>query len=215
MSVEDGDATSAPEEVPEEITVEEGSAEAGASGYGEGEDAREAEAQEVPEEAPEAVADETKEAEIRDPKVVALKAKIKLAFDIFDHDKNSMCDVREVGTIVRSLGMTPTEARLASMIQEIEQGDLFGFVQYKNFEDLMITELQKKVDQDMDALLIKALQTLDVEGKGYIPADEMTRLMTEEGEPFSQEEMEEMLSAAVDVEKGAIFIEDYIPLLCE
>ena len=95
-----------------------------------------------------------------DPKVAALKAKIKAAFDIFDHDKNKMCDVREVGTIVRSLGMTPTEARLANMIQEIEQGELFGFVQYSQFEELMITELQGKVDQDMDALLIKALQVI-------------------------------------------------------
>ena len=37
--------------------------------------------------------------------------------------------------------------------------------------------------------------------------------MTEEGEPFTQEEMEEMLSAAVDPDKGSIYYKDYVPLM--
>ena len=31
------------------------------------------------------------------------------AFDIFDHEKNKAVDVREIGTIVRSLGCCPSE----------------------------------------------------------------------------------------------------------
>lgn len=34
--------------------------------------------------------------------------------------------------------------------------------------------------------LLKAFQTLDADGKGYISKDHMTKLMTEEGDPFTQ-----------------------------
>jgi Ca2+-binding EF-hand superfamily protein len=33
------------------------------------------------------------------------------------------------------------------------------------------------------------------------------------GEPFTQEEMEEMLSAAVDPEKGVIFYKDFVAMM--
>ena len=37
--------------------------------------------------------------------------------------------------------------------------------------------------------------------------------MTEEGEPFSQEEMEELLSAAIDRESNSIHYKDYIIMM--
>lgn len=33
------------------------------------------------------------------------------------------------------------------------------------------------------------------------------------GEPFTQEEMEEMLSAAVDPEKGVVFFKDFVAMM--
>lgn len=33
------------------------------------------------------------------------------------------------------------------------------------------------------------------------------------GEPFTQEEMEEMLSAAVDPEKGVVFYKDFVAMM--
>ena len=36
---------------------------------------------------------------------------IKEAFALFDKDSKGVCDVREVGTVVRHLGINPTEVR--------------------------------------------------------------------------------------------------------
>ena len=36
---------------------------------------------------------------------------IKDAFALFDKDSKGVCDVREVGTVVRHLGVNPTEVR--------------------------------------------------------------------------------------------------------
>ena len=43
---------------------------------------------------------------------------IKEAFALFDKDSKGVCDVREVGTIVRHLGICPTEIELRDMITE-------------------------------------------------------------------------------------------------
>lgn len=43
--------------------------------------------------------------------------RIEEAFDVFDHEQNKTVDVREVGTIIRSLGCYPNEAELQDMIQ--------------------------------------------------------------------------------------------------
>ena len=44
---------------------------------------------------------------------------IKDAFSLFDKDSKGVCDVREVGTIVRHLGICPTEIELRDMITEV------------------------------------------------------------------------------------------------
>jgi len=55
----------------------------------------------------------------KDPILAEINKKIEDAFDIFDHENNKTVDVREVGTIIRSLGCYPSEAELHDMIQEV------------------------------------------------------------------------------------------------
>lgn len=61
--------------------------------------------------------------------------------------------------------------------------------------------------------LLRACEVLDQDKKGYLSQEEITRYMTEEGEPFTQEEMDEFLSAAVDPDRGVVLYKDYVSLL--
>jgi Ca2+-binding EF-hand superfamily protein len=58
--------------------------------------------------------------------------------------------------------------------------------------------------------LLKAFQTLDHDGKGYLTKEFLSKIMMEEGEPFTQEEMDEMMAAAIDGETGNVPYEYYI-----
>lgn len=58
--------------------------------------------------------------------------------------------------------------------------------------------------------LLEAFRVLDVDGKGTIGKEFISKLMIEEGEPFTQEELDEMLATAVDVQTGEIPYEYYI-----
>lgn len=58
--------------------------------------------------------------------------------------------------------------------------------------------------------LLEAFQVLDYEGKGIVTKEFMARVMMEEGEPFSLEELEEMFSCAVDGSTNIIPYEYYL-----
>ena len=62
-------------------------------------------------------------------------------------------------------------------------------------------------------ILLRAFEVLDPAKRGFLTKDELVKYMTEEGEPFSQEEMEEMLSAAIDPESNTINYRDYITMM--
>jgi Ca2+-binding EF-hand superfamily protein len=58
--------------------------------------------------------------------------------------------------------------------------------------------------------LLQAFLTLDRDGKGYLTKEFLSKIMMEEGEPFTQEELDEMMAAATDGETGNIPYEYYI-----
>ena len=62
-------------------------------------------------------------------------------------------------------------------------------------------------------ILLRAFEVLDPAKRGFLSKDELIKYMTEEGEPFSQEEMEELLSAAIDPESNSIHYKDYIIMM--
>lgn len=58
--------------------------------------------------------------------------------------------------------------------------------------------------------LLEVFKVLDPNNTGYLHVDNVSRLIMDEGEPFTQEELDEMLAAAVDVQTGHIAYEFYI-----
>ena len=59
------------------------------------------------------------------------------------------------------------------------------------------------------------MQVLDHECKGHLTRDDLAKCLVEEGEPFSTEEIEEMMAAAVDPQKGVVHYRDYVQQLID
>lgn len=60
------------------------------------------------------------------------------------------------------------------------------------------------------AQLLEAFQVLDAEGHGFLTKDHFSTLMTQDGEPFTQDELEEMLEIAIDPHTQTVPYEYYI-----
>ena len=83
------------------------------------------------------------EASDQETMTAELKRKIGEAFDIFDHESNKTVDVREIGTIVRSLNCCPSEAELGDILNDIEEDEPTGYIRFEKFENT-IFEICKK-----------------------------------------------------------------------
>mmetsp|Transcript_50086 Transcript_50086/g.83131 ORF Transcript_50086/g.83131 Transcript_50086/m.83131 type:complete len:155 (+) Transcript_50086:64-528(+) len=137
--------------------------------------------------------------------------KIKAAFDLFDKDKG-VVDVREIGTIIRSLGVNPSEADLRILIDEVSDEESPGFIRWEKFRRMaqrILTEETNKYARDSEDKLVRAFRVLDPEGKGFIDPEELRNMLTTKGEKFSQVEMDEFLSFAIEEQSGVIYYEDY------
>merc|ERR1711963_526247 len=149
-----------------------------------------------------------------DSMIADIQKKITDAFDIFDHESNKTVDVREVGTIIRSLNCCPSEAELHDMLAEIEEEEPTGYIRFEKFLPMMTkVMMERRYKPSPEDQILKAFQVLDTDMKGYLTVEELTKYMTEEGEPFAQEEMEEMISAAVDPEKKTVLYKDYASVM--
>ncbi|XP_033487169.1 dynein regulatory complex protein 8 [Epinephelus lanceolatus] len=142
--------------------------------------------------------------------VLDVHKKIKAAFEVFDQESNNTVDVRELSTIMYSLGCFPTQADLHDLIAEVEE-DHAGYIHLDKFLPVMSKVLlEHKFPPIPEDILLQAFEVLDKGKKGYLEPEELTKYMTQEGDPFTQEEMEEMLTAFADKEKNLIYYEDII-----
>ncbi|KAL0273583.1 UNVERIFIED_CONTAM: hypothetical protein PYX00_006220 [Menopon gallinae] len=139
-----------------------------------------------------------------------LEKRITEAFEVFDHGNNKTVDVREVGTILRSLGCCPSEAEIQEILVSIEDHETASvyLTHFLPAVTQIITE--RKLQPASAEALLDAFRTLDKQGKGYLTKEYLSKLMMEEGEPFTQEEVDEMMEVAVDSDTGNIPYEYYI-----
>ncbi|XP_063236168.1 dynein regulatory complex protein 8-like isoform X2 [Bacillus rossius redtenbacheri] len=140
-----------------------------------------------------------------------LEKRIIEAFEVFDHSSTKTVDVREVGTIIRSLGCCPTEAEIQEILVAVEDQETSGSVQLKKFLPVMTQIIQEnRLQPASPEKLLKAFVTLDPARKGHLTKEFLGRAVMEEGEPFTQEEVDEMMAVAIDAEMGNIPYEYYI-----
>jgi Ca2+-binding EF-hand superfamily protein len=105
-----------------------------------------------------AMADDRSAVQAANRKNEVLKA-IKEGFALFDRDGKGICDVREIGTIVRHLGVCPTEIELRDMIGECEEEEPTGFIRFERFERMMSRVLlDNQYPRDGEEKLLRAFR---------------------------------------------------------
>ncbi|KAK2586100.1 hypothetical protein KPH14_008381 [Odynerus spinipes] len=147
------------------------------------------------------------------PAPTPLEKRLCEVFDVFDNTRSGEIDVRDLGTIIRALGCVITEAELQETQVEVEDVEnncvpLQKFVEYMH---KAITERKFKPAEPED--LLKAFQLLDPENRGYIMADDLEKALTEIGEPFTKDEIADMMAVACDSATKKVYYEHYINLL--
>ena len=136
-------------------------------------------------------------------------AEFKEAFSLFDRDGDGTITVKELGTVMRSLGQNPTEAELQDMINEVDV-DGNGCIDFPEFLSLMARKMR---DTDTEEELVDAFKVFDRDGNGLISAAELRHVMTNLGEKLTDEEVDEMIKEADIDGDGQINYEEFVRMM--
>ncbi|XP_035738854.1 dynein regulatory complex protein 8-like isoform X2 [Vespa mandarinia] len=142
-----------------------------------------------------------------------LEKRLCEAFDVFDNARNNEVDVRDLGTIIRALGCVVTEAELQEIQVQVEDvvNNCVPLNKYVEYMHKAISERKFKPAEPED--LLKAFQLLDPDNRGYIMKDDLEKALMEMGEPFTKDEVADMMAIACDPATKKIHYEYYINLL--
>ncbi|KAI9004170.1 hypothetical protein BC832DRAFT_76381 [Gaertneriomyces semiglobifer] len=152
--------------------------------------------------------------------------RINKAFAVFALGENDapgegsnkmLIDVREIGTVLRSLGICMSEEELKGWVAEMQEGatsEQLGYVTLEKFTSLALRIMPSRIRDDEEKLF-RAFQALDSDHKGYLLPEQLSQHLSTEGEPFDKEELEEMLRACADPTDGKIWYEDFVTVLAQ
>ncbi|XP_062181829.1 calmodulin-2/4-like isoform X2 [Phragmites australis] len=99
---------------------------------------------------------------------------------------------RELGTVMRSMGQSPTEAELQDMVDAVD-ADGSGAIDFHEFLTLLARKMR---DAGADNELREAFHVFDQDQNGFISRNELRHVLENLGERLSDEELAEMLREA-------------------
>ncbi|VDO01724.1 unnamed protein product [Rodentolepis nana] len=125
------------------------------------------------------------------------------AFNLFDKDGDGSITIEELGSVMRSLGLHPTDEELGDMINE---GDIDGnrTIDFPEFLTLM-TKNMKEGDEEEE--IRAAFEIFDKDGNGSISADELRHVMKMLDENLTEAEIAAIIKEADSDGDGQISFE--------
>ena len=132
----------------------------------------------------------------------------KEIFAEFDKDGDGTLATKYIGTIMRSLGQSPTEDELKRIIIEVD-ADGSGFMDFSEFLTMMADYI-KEEGTDTKEDICTAFRAFDDAGKGVIPVDELKYVLTNLGDALTEEEVEELIRTADADNTGKVKYEDFV-----
>jgi len=117
-------------------------------------------------------------------------AELREVFALFDADGNGSLDVKELGVVMRSLGLSPTEFELRAMVCEVD-ADGSECIEWPEFLHLMSRKVMDPEDQHK-----VAFGFFDKDNAGFIKREHFIAQMQALSDEFSAEDLDEMIYEA-------------------
>lgn len=131
-------------------------------------------------------------------------------FNMYDKDNDGYITIKELGTVLRSLGEDPSDDELEKMVEEIDANDN-NRIEFKEF---LIMMAKKMYIIDSEDELIDAFKVFDSDGNGYITKGELQGVFTSLGGTIlSVEELDELLTKADADGDGKMNYEEFVKIM--
>lgn len=129
---------------------------------------------------------------------------------MFDKNKDDLISAGELGTVMRNLGLNPSEEDVKKMISDVDK-DANGFVDFNEFVSMMLKFQERPVDPEEQYL--EAFRVFDQDGNGFISPRELQSVMCSLGERLTEEEIKDMIQEA-DLDKdGQVNYTEFVKVM--
>jgi len=130
------------------------------------------------------------------------------AFMLFDYTKSGRINARDIGPVVRSVGLKPSEAEIHEMQAECqgEDPDLNRLVQLVSSKVTNPPAERPEAFRDMFSIY-------DKDNRGTISVQEMRHLLTSVGEKLTDEEADQLLKVSGCVQNGQVQYDKFIQVV--
>jgi len=134
---------------------------------------------------------------------------IRDCFNLYDRDGSGKISCKELGTVVRSLGLNPTDQDVDKVASTLIKGNSFSF------DDLCRAMSKLKSEPRFEEEDIRdAFKVFDRDGNGFVNAAELRHVMTNLGEKLTDEEVDEMIRGVNVDTDGHVNYEDWVQVMC-
>ncbi|GAA5801031.1 hypothetical protein HPULCUR_006473 [Helicostylum pulchrum] len=127
------------------------------------------------------------------------------AFQLFDKNGDGSISASELGVVLRSFGMNPSDAELQDMVNDVD-ADNNGHIDFEEF--LSLVKTLKSESDDTDDLQ-EAFKVFDADGNGVIDRNELHKVMSSLNETLTEQELDAMIREADINGDGQISFEEF------
>ena len=131
------------------------------------------------------------------------------AFENLDKNNNGFISVKNLGTIMKSLGLNPSDQELKDIIAEVDL-DGNGTIEFNEFV-LMMHKRTKDSDPEED--IISAFRVFDKDENGIITTKDLRHLMTTMGDKLTDDEIDLLIEEADSDGNGIINYEEFVRMM--
>ena len=128
---------------------------------------------------------------------------IKEFFDNFDKDNDGIITIRELTSIMRALGLNPSDIDIQEIIKKYDKSES-GKIEFNDYFDLI---QQRYKEPESEEELIQALKLSNKEGGG-IPVIEIEHILSNIGEKLGRDEINEIIKN-IEVD-GMVNYDDFV-----
>ena len=120
-------------------------------------------------------------------------------FKLFDKDEDGKIDATEIASVVRALGLNPSQPEVEAMVKKVApSGGQVGV-------DAIFTVMDGHgIVNGSEEEVIDAFKIFDNQGNGKIMASELKAIYCNMGEAFNEEEAEQLMAALPIDDKGYV-----------
>jgi Ca2+-binding EF-hand superfamily protein len=131
----------------------------------------------------------------------------KNAFDAFDEDRDDLCETAILGKLIRAIGFNPLPEEVEDMQEDINAPTF-------DFNTFLYLVYRHAREADPEAELIESFRVFDKDGTGSLPVDTIKKILRNLKQPFTAEQIEELIGKA-HVVKDSIDYTEFVPLMLD